>query len=332
MIQEYSNTKTDVVSLLKKVYKNGISVFVEDEKLKLKTSKDKKPDKEIIQALKNKKQDIIDFLKKETVEFKRLNGNSSIPPIVKRTSNTKLPLSFSQQALWTVDHFSGSIPYHMPAVFRFKGDLNLNNLEAAFNAIVNRHEILRTVYIEKEGEVYQEVLSGDEWRFESSKEIATIKEADLEQCIYTLLEKPFDLSKDKMLRAKVYKVSEDDYVLIVVIHHIAADGWSLPVLLHELKGFYQAFTRRESASLMSLPIQYSDFALWQKTCFENGLLDKHLEYWDNKLSGTTPLNLPLDKPRPAVQSANGKTLNFQIGADARKKLEQLAKNENVTLN
>lgn len=330
MLQNYHNTKKDVVSLLKQMISKGISVFMEDDKLKLKIANNQQLDTEFIEVLKTKKNDIISFLQNEAHEFTKVNKEPSVSIMKRQNNDDNLPLSFSQQSLWALDYLSGSIEYHMPAVFRFKGTFNLKTLEMAFNSMINRHEILRTVYVEKDGTVSQKILEKNNWSFDGEDQPEQIVEEKINEYIKEMLSIPFDLTSDHMLRAKVCKLSENEHVLFLVIHHIAADGWSLPIILNELVEVYRSISNNVESSLIDLPIQYADYALWEKSYLSEDVIEDKINYWENKLSNVAPINLPIDYPRQAVRSVKGATLNFTIEQSLRDQLEELARKENVT--
>ena len=176
-----------------------------------------------------------------------------------------IPLSFSQERLWFIDKLEGSVHYHVPAVLGLKGRLNKEALAFALKTIVNRHEVLRTVFIEQEGQAWQQIKDTDQWQL-SVTEGSEYKEDRnaLQQYIQQLISEPFDLTKDDMLRAELIRIAEEEHVLVVTFHHIASDGWSRSILVKEVAELYAAFEENRPINLQPLPVQYADYAIWQK--------------------------------------------------------------------
>ncbi|SEW47140.1 AMP-binding enzyme C-terminal domain-containing protein, partial [Chitinophaga sp. YR573] len=246
----------------------------------------------------------------------------TLPLITVQERPERIPLSYAQERLWFIDQLRGSTHYHMPTLFRLKGQLDVSLLEAAFRMIVDRHESLRTVFKVEDGVPYQEILSAGGWRLNIVDNIPN----DLHAAITAEIDRPFDLSADHMLRARLFRLQEDEHLLVLVRHHIASDGWSVSLIVQEFCEIYQ---NREVA-LPVLPLQYADYALWQRSHLTGDLLDQQLGYWEEKLKGVTPLQLPSDLPRPAVQSIQGDRLNFKVGKELSNRLQQLAQQEDVT--
>ncbi|WP_340203785.1 condensation domain-containing protein, partial [Ascidiimonas sp. W6] len=195
---------------------------------------------------------------------------------------------------------------------------------------VNRHESLRTVFLEKEGVGYQELLSSAEFHIER-KTFYNTTEKMLEVVISNEVNRPFDLSKDYMLRVKVLELSEEVNVLVVVMHHIAADGWSIPILINELEELYNSGLSGKPIRLPELPVQYADYSIWQREYLSGEILDKRLGYWENQLDGVETLELPLDFNRPATQSNQGASYTFKLEIAQSNQLKALAKENGTTL-
>jgi amino acid adenylation domain-containing protein len=243
-----------------------------------------------------------------------------------------IPLSFSQERLWFIDRMEGSVQYHVPAVLSLKGELNIEALAYALRTIVNRHEVLRTVILEKDGQPYQLIKDQDEWelRFSDASKYRKDEEG-LKQYIKEAIKVPFDLSKDYMLRAELLSLREDDHVLVVTLHHIASDGWSTSILVGEVVELYNSWDQQRASSLGSLNVQYADFSIWQRNYLQAEVLDKKLGYWKKKLHEVTPMQLPTDFVRPAVQSTRGSSTSFTVDKQLSEQLHQLSKQQNVTL-
>ncbi|MEM9820490.1 MAG: amino acid adenylation domain-containing protein, partial [Bacteroidota bacterium] len=241
-----------------------------------------------------------------------------------------IPLSFAQQQIWIIDQLEGSRHYHMPSRFRLEGQIDATILETALRDIVDRHEVLRTVFRTNEDQVYQLVLSAHQWQL-SYEDLSQEKQTTrFQKLLQAYINAPFDLANDYCLRALLVKTAEAEHQLIFVIHHIAGDGWSSPIFLHELQQTFAARLNGQSPQLAKLPIQYADYAIWQNQVFGEQRLAKALAYWENKLRGLESLEWPLDFPRPANKSQRGKMLHFKIGTPTSTRIRQLARKEGLT--
>src|SRR6185503_12458664 len=238
----------------------------------------------------------------------RLGKRKGHEPIPRRKGRGPAILSFAQQRLWLLDQFvPGNHAYNVPRALRLEGALDVPALEQALDAIVLRHEVLRTPFAQEEGSVVQVVLEGAAraplQRVDLTHLPEAEREAELERRLVAELQRPFDLSRDMMLRATLIRLAEADHALLVVTHHIASDGWSKGVLFRELTALYDAFAQGRPSPLPELPIQYADFALWQRERLQGEALERELAYWRAHLAGAPPaLELPTDRPRPAVQT------------------------------
>ncbi|MCB0729106.1 MAG: AMP-binding protein, partial [Ignavibacteriae bacterium] len=255
-----------------------------------------------------------------------------LPPVTAEQRPEKIPLSYSQERLWFIDQLEGSVQYHVPAVLRLKGKLNIEALTRSLQTIINRHEVLRSVILQEDGAGYQVVQDKDNWdleiidggKFKDSPE-------ELQSNILKLIGKPFDLSKDHMMRIHLIRLSEDENILVITMHHIASDGWSVSVIVNELAELYEAFDKNTDPKLPALEVQYADFAIWQRKNLQGEMLNKKLDYWRNKLANVEPIQLPIDFERPAVQSIKGANVNFEIGKDLSDSLQTISKQNGATL-
>ncbi|MFK8103154.1 MAG: non-ribosomal peptide synthase/polyketide synthase, partial [Saprospiraceae bacterium] len=253
-----------------------------------------------------------------------------LPKIVAQTRPANIPMSFSQERLWFIDQLQGSVHYHMPVVLTINGALNVELLENALQTVINRHEVLRTVFLEaKDGLTYQSVLPKDQWNL-GREEIFGVTESALDEQIEKLLNQAFDLSKDHMLRATILTVSPKVHQLVLVLHHIASDGWSESILVEELLTVYDAQLNNRVPDLANLTIQYADYALWERQYLDGTILQQKLKYWESKLEEVALLNLPIDFERPALQSTKGDVYQFSINKKLKEDLNLLAKKEGVT--
>ncbi|MEO7976389.1 amino acid adenylation domain-containing protein [Flavobacterium sp.] len=254
------------------------------------------------------------------------DNTSVLPFITKQELPADIPLSYAQERLWFIDKLKGSEHYHIPVVLNLKGNLNTAYLATALKTIVERHEALRTVYVEKDGVAYQKVQSSENW------ELNVLSSVDhYDSFLSEEISKAFDLSKDYMLRATIIKVSEAEHILVLVRHHIATDGWSSSLIVNEFKALYASYESGTEANLPVLSFQYTDYSVWQRSQITGTYLADKLEYWENKLSGVAPSALPTDYPRPSVQSSRGNHVSFRLDSERSEALRAYAKEEGVTL-
>ncbi|HYC27650.1 MAG TPA: condensation domain-containing protein, partial [Chitinophagaceae bacterium] len=262
--------------------------------------------------------------------IRTIKKGAVLPSIETLERPARIPLSFAQERLWFIDQLEGSIQYHMPAVLRLNGELNAEVLNKALQEIINRHEVLRTVVLHKEGEAYQQVLDTGLWKLNMIS-FGTSDQDALHLCIQDLINHPFDLGKDHMLRAHLIKLDEQDHILVVVIHHIAADGWSLSIIVKELVELYAAYMEQRQPVLPALPVQYGDYAIWQRKYISGEMLGKKMAYWKQQLAGVVPLQLPTDLTRPAVQSTKGAVVGVGIDKQFADQIKTLSHQQGVTL-
>ena len=244
----------------------------------------------------------------------------------------RIPLSFAQERLWFIDQLEqGSSSYHMPGVFEISGAIDIEILQSSINAIINRHEVLRTVYKQEDGVAYQEVLPEDQWALEQNIKIDGLSKEAIDTLIDKEIARPFDLSSDHMLRVTLLEEEGKAKLLIFNMHHIASDGWSHPILLEELLGYYRSELKGEALALADLPIQYADYSIWQREYLSGDCLATQLDYWKDTLSGVSPLELPLDYVRPKEQSMAGDSLSFDLSSDILEGLKAISKDKGSTL-
>ena len=246
------------------------------------------------------------------------------------------PLSFSQRGLWFIRHLTpNSSTYNIPVVINLHGRVNLAVLEACLNEIIRRHEILRTSFTMLDGQPVQ-VINRDISLTLGVEDLRSLKKSDRAHAVQNLTtelaQQPFDLSSKSLIRAYLARISNADYHLIIVLHHIVADGWSIGVLLEELVTLYEKFAQGKLSPLSELPLQYKDFVNWQRKCLSSERLQASLAYWKQKLQGELPvLNLPTDLPRPSVQTFKGDRAKLVLDSTLKQKLEDLSRQQEVTL-
>ncbi len=256
-----------------------------------------------------------------------LSEGVSLPPIIVEERPERIPLSFSQERLWFLDELQGTIEYHMPIAIRLKGALNINALEQSLKEIVARHEVLRTNIVSEEGFGYQEIVEADLWTLTQEN----TSEETIERSITEFQAAPFDLAKDYKLRACLYNLEGENYVLAVVLHHIASDGWSEDILINEFLELYSSLQNGNSINLPKLNLQYADYAIWQRKHLDGEVLQNQLAYWENKLKGVDSLKLPLDFERPTTQSVEGGSTYLALDEDLTNSARELCQNEGVTM-
>ncbi|RAJ76608.1 non-ribosomal peptide synthase protein (TIGR01720 family)/amino acid adenylation domain-containing protein/thioester reductase-like protein [Chitinophaga dinghuensis] len=263
--------------------------------------------------------------------IRRLQPGTVMPAVTASPRLGKLPLSSAQERLWFIDRMKGSVAYHIPMVLKLDGDLDITALESTLKTIVDRHEALRTVFLEEDGEVSQHILPANEWQLQViDKSIETNREQIMEE-ITAYYDQPFDLTSDCMLRVQLVKLSANEHYMVIVLHHIAADGWSVTILLKELMSLYEAAHRHQPHQLDPLQVQYADYALWHRQHLQGALLDQQLSYWKEKLDDVATLQLPTDFPRPASQSTRGNTLHYEVDGTLTAGLNQLSRQQGATL-
>ncbi len=310
----------------------GIHISMNDGQLELKFSKGNHIEPGLLQEIKDNKQLLIDFLNDSKWKFKKVEAFENELTPFDRSLIEHIPLSYSQERLWFIEKLEGTVQYHLPAVLKLKGKLNIEALQDALKTIVDRHEVLRTVILENNGQGFQYVLQQNDWQLSIDDNFDQENDAqDLQQYIAALIRRPFDLSNDYMLRANLVKLGEDDYVLVVTMHHIASDGWSLSVIVKEVIELYGSFVENRSAQLPALALQYADYAIWQRTYLQGELLDKKIRYWKNKLEGVLPLQLPTDYERPVIQSMKGSVTGLLIDKELSAQLRSLCQQQETTM-
>lgn len=247
-----------------------------------------------------------------------------------------MPMSWAQQRLWFIDQLEGdTAAYHIAVAFRFKGALDEDALRSALDAIVQRHEMLRTVFVSDADEPKQAIRADGRFTLEKADlgaEFARFGTAVLEQEQLKEFHRPFDLSVGPLIRGRLLRLRPDEHVLLIVIHHIAADGWSIGVLLDELSELYVGYASGNGNQMELLRIQYADYAQWQRQWLGPEILERQLAYWRERLDGAPPqLELPADRPRPTIQSYRGRNCKLVLDAQLTGRLRALAQLHNMTL-
>jgi amino acid adenylation domain-containing protein len=251
-------------------------------------------------------------------------------------TQTSYPASFAQQRLWFLDQLEpGAAAYNLVRAFRITGLLDINALTSAIRAVVRRHESLRTVFEMVEGETRQVVLSNVDIQV-SLVDVTHLPSGDRRKAALRIASEegkiPFDLTRGPLLRAFLVRIDQDQHLLVLAMHHIVTDGWSISILFRELARSYEAFVKGEEPQLPELPLQYAEYAQWQRESISGEILAKQVAYWKNKLTGAqTILDLPADHPRPLIHSWHGATEELILDSRVLAELKQLAQQEGATL-
>ena len=262
--------------------------------------------------------------------------NSQAERIPKAKRSDPVPASFAQRRLWFLDQLeAGQSLYNMPIARRLKGSLDVAALEKSFAEIVRRHETLRTSFVAVEGEPVQVISDPQPFRLpltDLSHLSATEREHEARQQAIYEAKQVFDLTGGSLFRARLLKLADDDHLLLLTLHHIVSDGWSMGVLFQELSALYNAYSRGAVSPLPELDVQYADYSTWQRELLQGDVLDEQLSYWKQQLlDAPRVLELPTDAPRPAVQSYKGATESFSLPVELSQQLKALAQREGVSL-
>ncbi|GER91685.1 hypothetical protein KDW_58470 [Dictyobacter vulcani] len=256
----------------------------------------------------------------QIAQLQRENQHVATPPLVPMSRESAIPLSFAQQRLWFIDQMEpANAAYNIPLALRLSGDLNAEALVRSLQEIVNRHEILRTSFVVQDEQPVQIIHSADTFQVRQlniSELVASARDTLIKQLALEDAQRPFDLTEAPLMRATLVRCSdprlqstasessgsealdeqESEFVLLLTMHHIVSDGWSMGVLLRELSVLYHAYSHGKPSPLSNLAIQYADVALWERSWLHGDLMDYHLNYWKQQLSGFTSLQLPTDRP------------------------------------
>ncbi|HTK10968.1 MAG TPA: amino acid adenylation domain-containing protein, partial [Ktedonobacteraceae bacterium] len=269
-------------------------------------------------------------------EVLRQEGRSAMPPLVVGERPEVLPLSHAQQRLWFLEQLEPeSTTYLLPSALHIQGTLAVQVLEHSVSSLIARHESLRTTFaeldtgepvqvIQPSGHVHLPVIDlqglPQERREEEARRLAS-QEA----------QRPCDLVRGPLLRLAVVRLQRDEHILLITLHHIITDGWSTGIFVRELTSLYRAYQAGEPSPLTPLPLQYADYALWQRQGLQGAVLEAQQDYWRQQLAGCAPLELPTDHPRPAVQTYRGARQGWQVPATVTEALHALSQQQHVTL-
>ncbi|HKS08829.1 MAG TPA: amino acid adenylation domain-containing protein [Pyrinomonadaceae bacterium] len=250
-------------------------------------------------------------------------------PIETAPREEPLPLSFAQQRLWFLDQMEPGNPfYNISAVVRMKGPLNVRALEQSFGEIVNRHEVLRTRFDVVDGQPMQIVTPALSW----SLPVIDVHEHEVAKRATEEAQTPFDLATGQLLRTTLLQLNDEEHALLVTMHHIVSDAWSVGIFIRELNALYASFADEQELQLSALPVQYADFAHWQQCWLQGDVLAAQMAYWKQHLAGAPALlNFPTDRPRPAVQKFQGESETLVLDGALAESLKILSRRQGATL-
>ncbi|MBE4753750.1 amino acid adenylation domain-containing protein, partial [Corallococcus sp. ZKHCc1 1396] len=269
------------------------------------------------------------------LRVEQAHGVTALPALVATTrTNGSLPLSFAQQRLWLLEQLQpGGSAYNIPAALRLEGVLDVSALERAFTELLRRHEALRTTLHEERGAPVQHIHPPTPFRL-PVVDLSThaTAEAEAHRLAREEAATPFELARGPLLRAHLLRLSEHEHVLLLNLHHVVSDGWSSGVLVREVSALYEAFRQGRPSPLPELPIQYADYAVWQRSWLQGEVLERQVAWWKQQLTGAPhALELPTDFPRPPVQSERGGAVHFRLPVSVSQALESLGQEEGATL-
>ncbi|HEV3049863.1 MAG TPA: amino acid adenylation domain-containing protein, partial [Longimicrobium sp.] len=269
------------------------------------------------------------------VDALRQGGARVLPPIVRVDRDRPLPLSFAQERLWFLDRLEAGSAYNLPAALHLSGALDAAALERSLGEIVRRHEALRTVFREVDGGAVQVIapFAGFVLPIDDLSGLdETARETEVQRRAREDASRPFDLAVGPLFRAALLRLADEEHVLLLCIHHIVSDGWSTGVLFRELSALYAADREGNDSPLAEPPVQYADFAVWQREQLRGEVLDRQIGFWKERLAGAPALlELPTDRPRPPVQSHRGARETFDLPRELLDRLQALGRSEGATL-
>ena len=259
-----------------------------------------------------------------------------LPDVMKANRDEPLLLSYAQQRLWFIDSLGGGSPqYNVPSGYLHKGQLDITALQKAFNAVAERHEAIRTRFSVQEGTPRQIITDNAKVPL-IQHDLSNLDQESQKSQVMQIIKKEakavFDLSKDLMLRARVLKLDHDKHLVLYTMHHIASDGWSGGILRNELSHLYAVHINDRLNTLPKLPIQYADYAMWQRSWLDDSLMEQQLSYWQEQLAGAPLVHkLPLDRARPEIQTFEGQAVSRIVDETLTEKIVTQCKEHSVTL-
>src|SRR6185436_14255056 len=280
-----------------------------------------------------KRQLVLQRLKAEAA--RRSEKQPQAPPLLPAAREGEIPLSYAQQRMWFLAQLEPENPfYNIAKAIYFKGALDIDAVEASLNLAIERHEALRTTFPFRNGQVVQQIMPAARIALvvQDLTDVPIDKRHDeVQRLLVENAQRSFDLSSELLLRAQLFRLDDGEHVLLLIMHHIISDGWSMGVLIRELVLAYQAFATGGQPELPELSIQYADFTLWQRRWLTGEVLDKQLEYWKQQLDGATNLALPADRPRSNEERFHGKQHKYTFPLELSNALVEMSRERGVTL-
>ncbi|WP_392479126.1 amino acid adenylation domain-containing protein [Nostoc sp. C110] len=316
-----------IVSLMLRLQNIGCKIWAEDDKLRLRTSKNALTS-ELKQEIQANKADILAFLNSAKA------GSVMAEEIPTLPNDIPKPLSFAQQRLWLLGQLQGpSASYNMPIALQLEGNLNIDALHSSLAYLLNRHDSLRMYFPTVAGQPQVAIANLDNIEVLTYQVLGTgNQETTVQRFIDAHVQEPFDLNTSPLFKAKLLQLKDHKYVLLIIMHHIISDGWSMGVFVRELREVYTAFAQGHTPTLAPLPIQYSDYANWQRHWLQGEVLETQINYWKNQLSDAPPLlELPTDYPRPAQQSYRGDRDRYSLSPDLTLAIKTLSQQQGTSL-
>lgn len=311
-------------ALVLRLQEKGVELWAENDQLRYRAAKGTVIPQDL-EEMRSLKAQVLEFLRS-------VRTSGALPPLTPQPRGAALPTSYAQQRLWFADQLSqGTGAYNIFVSVRLDPRIQADILQASLQRVVERHEALRTAFRMEEGELRQ--IIEPTVRFElpvlqieagpgASVELADIARREAHRA--------FDLTRAPLLRALLVRIGTESPALLLTVHHIVADGWSMDVLTREVIALYEAYSEGREDPLQPLRIQYADYTLWQRTWLQGALLQGQLKFWERQLAGAIPVELPLDRPRPLRRSYQGGVQSFTLSGEISAGLSELARSEGAT--
>ncbi|MCL6755247.1 amino acid adenylation domain-containing protein [Nostoc sp. CCCryo 231-06] len=319
-----------LISLMLRLQNMGCKIWAEDDKLRIRTNKNVLTS-ELKQQIQANKADILAFLNSAKARTVMAEEIPTLP------DDAPKPLSFAQQRLWLLAQLQGpSASYNMPMALQLDGNLNIDALHSSLAYLLNRHESLRMYFPTVVGQPKIAIAILDDIEVLTIQDCRNLDEhpqsPTIQRFIDAYIQEPFDLNTAPLFKAKLLQLKEQKYVLLINMHHIISDGWSMGVFVRELRQAYTAFTQGQTPNLAPLPIQYSDYANWQRNWLQGEVLETQINYWKHQLNDAPPLlELPTDYPRPALQSYRGDRDRYSLSPDLTFAIKTLSQQQGASL-
>ena len=320
-----------IIKLMGRLRELGCRISADGDNLRLRKTKNDIP-AELIQQIKINKTEILAFL--NTAKDQAVTSQKDIP---KLPTNALKQLSFAQQRLWFLGQIENSnATYNMPMSLQLEGKLNVDVLSESLAYVIDRHESLRMYFPTVEGQPQIRIKNIENFDIVSVQDLSNLDQPTQSIMVQTLInnhvQEPFNLKTGPLFKAKLLQLKDDQFILLLNMHHISSDGWSIGIFIRELCHAYLTFSQGQKPTLEPLPIQYSDFATWQRNWLQGEVLETQINYWKKQLKDAPPrLELPTDYPRPPIQSYKGSHYSHTLTPELTEQLKTLSQQEGVSL-